>query len=229
MSSDFSDLALRAEELARNVLLSSAAHQRYWKTEKIWYYRPYQNGDPVQTVDWRQSARTERLLVRGTEPVRFRQIFVWTPLAEKETEAGRRALLLLMATSHMLLKAERTVGWLEEDLRQTRTLSIMRTFFADAVALSRKKDFPPLAQTLQKAVLVLAGNMAQAPESWIDSLRSHGARGNKGVFLDFSSTDSSVAHSLARTMGWPVVRLAPEEAPEKALLHLFEEALKGSA
>lgn len=224
----FPALALEAEKLAKNMMLSSAAHQRYWKTEKIWRYRFYQRGDSAHMIDWRQSARSEKLLTREAEPTRFRPVLAWTPLSRQDDDATRHALLLLLALGRMLIKAERTVGWLGQDVRQTRTTSLFQNIVADALSLPSACAAPPEAPSLHFATLVLAGDMAAAPSEWLASIRSHGGRGNKGVLLDFSSTDLSPIHACAKNMGWPVIKTSPSCAPETVLLHLFEESLKSS-
>ncbi len=222
----FSVLALEAEELAKGLLLTT--RQRYWKTEKIWQYRNYQHGDPAQMIDWRQSARSEKLLIREAEPMQFRPLLLWMPTTQQDIPQGRRAALLLTALGYMLIKAERKVGWLSEELRQTRTFPIFRNILADALDLSPTCAAPPEVPALRFAALILAGAFAEAPPEWLQVIHAHGVRGNKGVLLDFSKTDSSAIHDCAKNMGWPVIRTSPNEAPEPALLHLFEESLKGS-
>jgi len=230
----FPSLALKAEEMAKWLFLSPQAHQRLSRTERIWRYRSYEGGEPAGMIDWTQSARGERLLVREPEEIKIRPVLLWSQTAWPDDATAQQNALLLMTLGHMLLKAERTVGWLAGDCPKTRTASILQGLFArflnapETQTGQTGQTAPPEMPDLRFALLVLSGDLGAAPEAWLDILKSHAARGSRAVLLDFGQKDDTPIHLCARNNGWPVIKTTPTAPPETALLHLFEEALKGS-
>ncbi len=209
---------LAAEELAERIALSRQARRRVSRTERLWLYRSYEGGEPANTIDWKLSARGEKILVREAEQIVTRPVFLFSPSGE---ETG---FFLLSALGHMLLKTDRNVGWLSPELRKTKTVSILRTLLAERPAQKEWPETPDLHQS----ALVLAGNLAAAPELWLARIQAFAEQGNKGVLLDFSGQKETKPARAAQNLGWPVIRMTSETPPEEPLLLLFEEALKAS-
>lgn len=62
------DLVAQAEAAAQVVLAGRHPRQKAGRSDTFWQFRDYAHGDPVSSIDWRQSARLDRrLLVRQTE------------------------------------------------------------------------------------------------------------------------------------------------------------------
>lgn len=223
-------LALRAEEMAKALFLSPEAHQRLGRTEKVWRYRAYEGGEPAGMIDWQQSARGDRIIVRESEPFTMRPIFLWAqPTWPDQAHADHNALLL-MTLGHMLLKAERSIGWLDEHRQKTQTARVMQGLFERNLLTPSENvpGDPPEAPELKFITLLISGDLGAAPPSWLKRMRSHAARGSTGLLLDYGDTADSPLHQTARTMGWPIIKTTPATPPEQPLLHLFEEALKAS-
>ena len=45
--------------------------------ENFWQFRPYQTGDTVEGIDWRQSAKGDRLYIRETEWSAAQTVWLW--------------------------------------------------------------------------------------------------------------------------------------------------------
>lgn len=217
MTTAFPLLALEAEKLAHEALLAPEARKRAHRTERVWRYRPYQQGDSAVMIDWKQSAKGNRLLIKQPEARPIREVYLWTPLPAQD-----EALSLLLALGQMLIKDERCVGWLGAGEGGTRTSSRLKTLIAHEIDLVPSCPAPPEASATHHAFLVLAGDLAAAPPLWVERAKSHAARGSKGLWLDFSNANGPLQES-ARTMGWPVVPARKDR--RQTLLALFEESL----
>ncbi|MBY0335282.1 MAG: DUF58 domain-containing protein [Acetobacteraceae bacterium] len=86
--------------------------RRSGQGEAFWQFRPYVAGDAAARVDWRQSAKADRLFVRETEWEAAQTVLLWRdPSASMDwkshlsnTEKARRADLLLLALAALLLR-----------------------------------------------------------------------------------------------------------------------------
>lgn len=230
----FSALALDAEKLAHDIALMPEAHHRFARTERIWTYRSYEGGEPAYLIDWKQSARSERILTRTPEPMPIRPVFLWSASLQPP-EIETQALTLLMALGALLLKANRPVGWLDDAARLSRTQPILRSYFEDALTAPSAKERPlPAAEDLAGALLVLATDFSEAQT---EKILAFAARENKGLLLDLSGLAPDAAgagsgaaqlYRKASNLGWPILRHKPGAPLESALLGLYQEALEAT-
>ncbi len=56
-----------AQRLAATLILGEHGRRRAGQGETFWQYRRAEAGDPFTSIDWRRSARSDRLYVRQTE------------------------------------------------------------------------------------------------------------------------------------------------------------------
>ena len=84
----------------------------------FWQYRPYALGDPARSVDWRRSAREDRILVREREREAAQTVWFWedrsasmdySGAAGRETKA-ERARLLVLAAAVLLMRADEQIA-----------------------------------------------------------------------------------------------------------------------
>ncbi len=169
-------------------------------------------------IDWRQSARGDRLLVREAEPLRQLPVFLFPGATE-----GDRAALLLAALGFMLVKVERKVGWLSPSPRACRAAGAFRELTSLALA-APKESLPPDAPGLPPASIVLANDVPSLPPAWRERVQGFAARGHSILILDFSEASAPLP--------WPRVPAAGRDEAE-TLLALFaktiEETMEGSA
>jgi MoxR-like ATPase len=72
------DLLTAAEEMANIVTAGRHPRRKAGRSDTFWQFRDYAQGDPISSIDWRQSARLDgRLLVRQTEWEQPRTILIW--------------------------------------------------------------------------------------------------------------------------------------------------------
>jgi len=113
-------LLLRAKRVAATVSGGLHGRRRPGSGEDFWQYRQSQPGDPLTSIDWRQSARSDHLYVRETEWSVARTTRLWAdPSASMRWRSSRdveskydRACLLAVALGFLLEQAGERIGLL---------------------------------------------------------------------------------------------------------------------
>jgi len=67
LAASFPPLLVAAERVASTVAQGVHGRRRVGQGETFWQYRRFEFGDSPQQIDWRRSARSDRLYVRQTE------------------------------------------------------------------------------------------------------------------------------------------------------------------
>jgi uncharacterized protein (DUF58 family) len=105
-------LLVAAERVAATVAQGVHGRRRTGRGDSFWQYRPFAEGDAAQRIDWRQSARSDRLFVRETEWEAAQTVYLWVADGpgmrwhSAGTPAKRdRAVLLTMALASLLVRA----------------------------------------------------------------------------------------------------------------------------
>ena len=105
-------LVVEAERVAATVMQGVHGRRRPGQGDAFWQFRPYLPGDAAARVDWRQSAKSDRLFVRETEWEAAQTVALWCQggpgmdwrsdrlLPTKRT----RAELLLLALASLLFR-----------------------------------------------------------------------------------------------------------------------------
>lgn len=105
-------LVVQAERVAMTVMQGVHGRRRSGQGDAFWQFRPFLPGDAASRVDWRQSARSDRLFVRETEWEAAQTVGLWRDGGESlrwksnlaETTKAERAELLLLALAALLLR-----------------------------------------------------------------------------------------------------------------------------
>jgi uncharacterized protein (DUF58 family) len=109
-------LLVEAERVAETVRQGVHGRRRVGVGESFWQFRPYTAGDA--RIDWRQSAKSDRVYVRETEWEAAQTVFLWRDPSESmawTAETSRptkrlRAELLSLALAALLLKGGERVA-----------------------------------------------------------------------------------------------------------------------
>ena len=105
-------LVVEAERVASTVMQGVHGRRRSGTGDSFWQFRPYLAGDAASRVDWRQSAKADRLYVRETEWEAAQTVVLWRDAGPRmdwrshlaETTKKDRASLLLLALAALLLR-----------------------------------------------------------------------------------------------------------------------------
>ena len=70
-------LLVAAERIAATVAQGVHGRRRVGQGETFWQFRQYEPGDAAQRIDWRESAKSQRLYVRETEWEAAQSVWLW--------------------------------------------------------------------------------------------------------------------------------------------------------
>jgi uncharacterized protein (DUF58 family) len=105
-------LLVAAERIAATITPGVHGRRRVGQGDSFWQFRPFQPGDAVNRIDWRQSAKSDRAYIRETEWEAAQTVVMWCDTSAsmrwKSTAASAekldRARLLALALASLLLR-----------------------------------------------------------------------------------------------------------------------------
>jgi len=117
-------LLVEAERVAVTVSQGVHGRRRVGQGETFWQFRQYEPGEPAQRIDWRESARSERLYVRETEWEASESVWIWrdtSPSMAYSSDASHptkryRADLIALALAALLIRGGERVTLLGSGL-----------------------------------------------------------------------------------------------------------------
>ena len=118
-----------AERLAATVQLGAHGRRRPGSGETFWQYRAAQPGDPLSLIDWRRSARSDRLYVRELEWEAAESAVIWCDDAQSmdfksagvERTKADRAKLLSLSLAVLLTRGGERIGLLGSEAERPTT------------------------------------------------------------------------------------------------------------
>nr|WP_142847371.1 DUF58 domain-containing protein [Telmatospirillum sp. J64-1] len=185
-------LLVAAERVAATVAAGTHGRRRVGPGETFWQFRRYQPGDPVQSIDWRQSARSDPIFVRETEWALAQSVWLWRDRSPSMAwrshpdlpEKGERADLLLLALGSLLVRGGERIGLLGGPERpSTGRTALTRIALALGDAPSSEDGLPKGTDLPRHAQLVLLGDFLSPLEDVDAALRGLAGRGVKGHLL----------------------------------------------
>jgi len=150
-------LMVAAERVAQTVAQGVHGRRRVGRGDSFWQFRPYAPGDSAHRVDWRQSAKRDRLFIREREWEAAESVWLWrdaSPSMAYGTVAGQdtkrgRADLLVLALAWLLARAGERIAPLDGAARPlTGRLAVSR--LAETLAGQARSGAP--APSLPAAV-----------------------------------------------------------------------------
>jgi uncharacterized protein (DUF58 family) len=142
-------LVVQAERVASTVMQGVHGRRRPGQGDAFWQFRPYLPGDSAARVDWRQSAKSDRLFVRETEWEAAQTVALWC-----QADAGMdwrsdamlptkqvRAELLVLALSALLFRGGERV----------RLFGLPRAFSGRGALTSLAQSLPRQAAVAEDA------------------------------------------------------------------------------
>ena len=163
-------LLVAAERVAATVAQGVHGRRRVGVGDSFWQYRPFVQGDSAARIDWRRSARSDRLFVRDTEWEAAQSVGLWRDgsasmawrSAKTLPEKRERAELLLLALASLLFRAGEQV----RPLGAPRAFTSRHGLEALAAAWPATSGGLPAAERVPRhSQVVLAGDfLAPLPE-----------------------------------------------------------------
>jgi uncharacterized protein (DUF58 family) len=113
-------LLVAAERVATTVAQGVHGRRRVGQGETFWQFRPYATGDAAQRIDWRESAKSQRLYIRETEWEAAQSVWLWRDASASMDYASTTALptkrqradLLIVALAALLSRGGERVSML---------------------------------------------------------------------------------------------------------------------
>ena len=186
------DLIVAAKEVASSVMHGVHGRRRAGIGETFWQFRPFVTGEPAAGIDWRRSARDDRLYVREREWEAAHSVFIWMDRSPSMGFVSKlalqskidRALILGLAAADLLVRGGERVGI----LGLTRTIAarnIIELFAESMLAEERAANFSPAelppGRTLDaRSQVVLIGDFLTDPGELARVLQILTARGAHG-------------------------------------------------
>jgi len=85
-------LLVAAERVATTVAQGVHGRRRVGQGDSFWQFRRYEPGDAAQRIDWRESAKSQRLYVRETEWEAAQSVWLWRDASPSIDYASTRGL-----------------------------------------------------------------------------------------------------------------------------------------
>lgn len=192
-------LSVAAKEVAASVMHGMHGRRRAGIGENFWQFRPFVAGEPAANVDWRRSARDDRLYVREREWEAAHTVWIWIDRSASMGFISKlalqskldRALVLGLAAADLLVRGGERVGLLGL-LRPIAMRNIIDRFAEaiigeEAVAGFAAAELPPNAALQSRAQLIWISDFLADPaaiDDKINRLASGGARGHLIMIAD---------------------------------------------
>ncbi len=197
-------LLIAAERVAATVAQGVHGRRRVGQGDSFWQFRRYIAGDPINRIDWRQSAKSGRpapegWFLRETEWEAAQTVALWRDSSasmrwrssEATVEKRERASLLLLALASLLLRGGERVLLMRPDARAVAGKTGLDRLAMDVMADESDSGTPPRVRLPRHATVVLIGDfLSPLPEihALIAELASLPARGYLLQVLDPAET-----------------------------------------
>ena len=190
-------LLVAAERVAVTVAQGVHGRRRVGQGETFWQFRQYEPGDAATRIDWRESAKSQRLYVRETEWEAAQSVWLWRdasasmnytsadymPGAEWPTKRDRAELLLLALASLLVRGGERLTALgsgmapISGRIALSRVAELIGRDQPDGASLPAFEPLPRAAQ------LVFIGDFLSLPDAVNGAIARFAAAGLKGHLL----------------------------------------------
>jgi uncharacterized protein (DUF58 family) len=190
-------LLVAAERVATTVAQGVHGRRRVGTGETFWQFRQYQPGDAVQRIDWRESAKSQRVYVRETEWEAAQSVWLWRDASPSMDYASRpdlptkaaRADLLVVALAALLVRGGERVTMLGSGMPPLSGRVALNRIAAGIERPDRAEtaSLPAFEALPRHAQLVLIGDLLSplaAIQQTISSFAAAGLRGHLLQILD---------------------------------------------
>lgn len=148
LASAFPPLLVEAERVAHTIAQGLHGRRRAGMGEAFWQFRRYRPGDMASAIDWRKSARSDRLYIRENEWEAANTLWLWVNPTESmafkshlvDTTKRDRAILLALALGALLVRAGERIGAFGSDMPASSYRTALRRLAAHFVAAPDESD-----------------------------------------------------------------------------------------
>jgi uncharacterized protein (DUF58 family) len=220
-------LIVAAKEIASSSMHGVHGRRRSGTGENFWQFRPFVAGESAANVDWRRSARDDRIYVREREWESAHTVWIWIDRSASMAFASNlarqskldRAIILGLAAADLLVRGGERVGLFgltrpvaSRNIIERLAETLLFDTKGDADELPPRGTLPPRVRAL-----ILSDFLTPVPDiaARIDEMAARGARGHLAMIVDpieetfpfsghaeFADVDSSAVMRIGRAEGF---------------------------
>ena len=205
-------LMVQAERIAATVVQGVHGRRRVGQGDTFWQFRRYQPGDPVQLIDWRQSAKTQSAFVRENEWDAAQSVWLWRDSSpsmayrsDRELpDKGDRAAVLALALASLLVRGGEQVALLGDGQPPSNGRAVLNRLAEQlSLPLDGAASLPPIIRLPRHARLVVMGDLLSPAEEMAEFVHAYAAAGVHGHMLQIvdPSEESLPFHGRIRFEG----------------------------
>jgi len=185
-------LIVSAKEVAATVMHGMHGRRRAGTGETFWQFRPFTFGEASARIDWRRSARDDRLYVREREWEAAHTVWIWADRSPSMAYVSDlalqpkidRALVLGLALADCLVRGGERVG-IPGLTRAFAARDIVERLAERMAEEATRPDFvpaelPPADALAPRTQAVIISDFLSDPEEIAATVRSMASRGARG-------------------------------------------------
>ena len=188
-------LMVQADRIAATVAQGVHGRRRVGQGDTFWQFRQYQQGDSAQSIDWRQSAKSQSSFVRENEWDAAQSVWVWCDASasmhyrsnSEFPEKATRAAVLTLALASLLIRGGERVAVLGAGMAPSNSRAALNRI-ADHLSLLEVEDssLPMLEPLPRYARLVMFGDMLSPVADIEPVIRGFAASGVDGHIVQIN-------------------------------------------
>lgn len=190
LTTAYPTLLTQAERVAAIVAQGVHGRQQAGQGETFWQYRLYNPSDSAQHIDWRRSARSEKLYVRDNEWEAANTIYIWRDGSsgmnwrsqDNYSTKQDRANLLCMALALLLMRSGERCALMGQTQAPLSGQQGFERFCFQVCQYSGQTQLLQ-ARIPAHAQLVIISDFLEPPELWTQRLVALSSRPAKGILL----------------------------------------------
>lgn len=183
-------LALEARQVSAQVALGIHGRRRAGPGETFWQFRHFNSGEPADRIDWRRSARDDKLYVREREWETASTYWLWIDLSASmgymsgmaRAAKRDRALVLGLAMADLLVRGGERVGLLGLTAPVV-SRNIINRFTEILAQTTTTADMPDGPSPAPRDRVLLIGDFIVDHDDFTSRLNALTARGSGGTAL----------------------------------------------
>ncbi len=189
LSANLPPLMVAAERVASTVAQGMHGRRRTGQGESFWQYRRYECGDPIRSVDWRRSGKSDIVYLRENEWEAAQSVWLWCDSSpsmdysssRKLPAKSERAQILTLALGSLLVRGGEHIAPLGRHMMPTmgkNAVFLLATALAENHSQTGAASLPPFEPLPRYGRVVL---MSDFLEPLDDIRRAVGLLADRGV------------------------------------------------
>ncbi len=192
LSARLPPLLVAAQRVASTVAQGVHGRRRVGQGETFWQFRPYDMGDQPQSIDWRQTAKRDRVFVREMEWEAAQSTWIWRDTSPSMSwrsnrdhpDKRSRADLLTLALADLLIRGGEHVALLGTGDRPASSRAVLSRLAHEIEAAGHSEtSLPPTLPLPRHGQVVFMGDFLDPLEEIEQVLQSYAGNALRGHVL----------------------------------------------